>query len=239
MNVLVTGGASGIGEAITRLFSKQQNMQVYFTFNSSSQKAKELTTTFSNVHAIKCNFSSTEDVQSLIDQIHGWNIDLLINNAYAGEFLKTHFHKIDSAEFSKDFNNTVIPTIRITQAAIDAFRKKKSGKIITILTTALNDPPVGSSVYVATKAYLEKLTKIWALENVKYNITSNSVSPSFLQTNFTKNIDERIVEQIKENSPLKKLLTVEEVAEKVLFLANASSEINGIDITLGTEENDK
>lgn len=78
-------------------------------------------------------------------------------------------------------------------------------------------PPIGSSTYIANKAYLEKLTKVWAIENSKFNITSNSISPSFMQTKLTSEIDERIIEQIISNHPLKKLLTVDEVAETVLF----------------------
>jgi NAD(P)-dependent dehydrogenase (short-subunit alcohol dehydrogenase family) len=134
-----------------------------------------------------------------------------------------------------DFKNNLIPVIEITQEILNNFRKKKSGKIITVLSSALIDlPPIGSSVYVANKAYLEKLTKVWAAENVKYNITSNSISPSFMQTKLTSEVDERIIEQMLDNHPLKKLLTVEEVAETVLFLTNASSHINGIDIVMNS-----
>ena len=78
------------------------------------------------------------------------------------------------------------------------------------------------------------LTKVWATENSKFNITSNSISPSFMQTKLTSEIDFRIVSQLIENHPLKKLLTVEEVAETVFFLANATSHINGIDIIINS-----
>ena len=60
-----------------------------------------------------------------------------------------------------------------------------------------------------------------------------------MQTNLTANIDERIVEQIIENQPSKKLLTVEEVAETVLFLSNCSSQINGTDIIINAGTNIK
>ena len=53
-----------------------------------------------------------------------------------------------------------------------------------------------------------------------------------MQTNLTAGIDERMVEQIIENHPLKSLLTVHEVAEAVSFLVNASNQINGIDIVM-------
>jgi NAD(P)-dependent dehydrogenase (short-subunit alcohol dehydrogenase family) len=93
-------------------------------------------------------------------------------------------------------------------------------------------PPIGTSVYIANKAYLEKLTKVWANENVKFNISSNSVSPSFMQTSLISDVDERVIEQMIENHPLKKILTVEEVAETVLFLISASSQINGVNLII-------
>lgn len=164
----------------------------------------------------------------------------MINNAYSGDFLKSHFHKISSNDFLSDFKENIIPVIEITQEVLKFFRKKKNGKIITILTSALVElPPVGSSVYIANKAYLEKLTKVWANENAKFNITSNSVSPSFMQTYFTSKVDERIIEQMISNHNLKKLLTVEEVAETVSFLTTASSQINGVDIVLNSVPNIK
>ncbi|MNE75886.1 3-oxoacyl-[acyl-carrier-protein] reductase FabG1 [compost metagenome] len=103
----------------------------------------------------------------------------------------------------------------------------------------LNTPPLGASSYVANKAYLGSLVKSWATENAKFNISSNAISPSFMQTNLTSDVDERIIEQIVNDHPLKKILTVEEVAESVLFLTNASSQINGVDIVLNAGTNIK
>ncbi len=233
MNVLVTGGASGLGEAITKRLAANPDSKIYFTYSKSDLKARRIESEFSNTNPIKCDFSNESEIVSLVDSINGMDLDVLINNAYNGDFLKKHFHKILLSDFETDFKLNILPTIAITQSAIKNFRKKKSGKIITILTAALlNIPPIGSSVYVANKAYLEKLTKIWAIENSNFNITSNAVSPSFMQTNLTASMDERIVEQIRESHPLKKLLTVEEVADAILFLINSSSHINGIDLVI-------
>ncbi len=157
---------------------------------------------------------------------------------HSGEAVKNHFNKIDSKDFSDDFELNVIPTVRITQEIINNFRKKRSGKIITILTSfLLNAPPIGSLVYVANKAYLASLVKSWSNENSKYNIVSNSVSPGFMQTNFTKEVDERVVEQIIESHPFKKLLTVEEVAETISFLIKATNQINGFDFIMNAGSN--
>jgi len=83
------------------------------------------------------------------------------------------------------------------------------------------------------------LTQVWATENIKFNITSNTVSPSFMFTNLTAGTDDRVIEQIVTNHPLKKLLTVEEVADTVLFLTTAPTHINGVDIVLNAGTNFK
>jgi len=233
MNILITGGASGLGEAITRSLAPDLSNTIYFTYNTSFSNAEILEKKFPNIKSIKCDFKNASDVNSLKDKIDVLDLDVLINNAYSGAPIKTYFHKISQEDFSSEFMNNIIPAILLTQAAINSFRKKKSGKIITVLTSfLLNTPPIGSSVYVANKAFLASLVKSWAGENAKFNISSNSISPSFMQTNLTADVDERVLEQIKENHPLKKILTVDEVAKTVLFLVNASSQINGLDVVI-------
>lgn len=229
MNILITGGASGLGEAIVRMFAEDKHNFVYFTYSKSKENAEKISQEFKNSHPIKCDFANNDDLSKLTESIAKFDLDVLINNAYSGSFLKTHFHKIASEEFLNDFKENVISVIKITQSVINEFRKKKQGKIITILTSALSEKaPIGSSIYMANKAYLENLTKIWGIENERFNITSNSVSPSFMQTSLTASIDERLVEQIKENNPLRRILTVEEVAKTVLSLVHASSDVNGV-----------
>lgn len=235
MNIVITGGASGLGEAITHKLAGEKDNKVIFTYSKSKAEAEVLEKKYINVRAIKCDFTIPVEVEALKGMFSIFDIDVLVNNAYTGDFLKTYFHKLDSADFLKDFINNIIPTVIINQEAINCFRKKKSGKIITILTSALLDvPPVGSSIYVANKAYLEELTKIWATENAKYNITSNSVSPSFMLTNLTSGMDERVIEQIIENHPLKKLLTVDEVADTVEYFTKSGTQINGVNIVLNS-----
>ncbi len=238
MIVLVIGGASGLGEAITRKIVENPDFIVYFTYASSSIQAKQIEADHANARALKCNFKDQDEVTELVAKIAILNIDVLVNNAYTGDFLKSYFHKTPIDDFVSAFNDNIVPTLAITQAAINIFRKKKFGKIITISTAALlNVPPLGSSVYVANKAYIEQLAKIWAAENIKFNITSNLISPAFMLTGFTNSIDERMVEQIISNHPLKKLLTVGEVADSVLFLVNSSQQINGINLVLNSGAN--
>jgi len=227
-----------LGEAITRLLAQDLNAIVYFTYSKSKDSAENLENDYSNVFAIKCDFNSEEDLTLLKNKIAELDLDALINNAYSGDAIKTYFNKITPDEFLTGFKENIIPTVIITQAAITAFKKKKFGKIINILTSFLvNTPPLGSAVYVANKAYLQQLSKVWASENAKYNITSNAVSPSFMLTNFTADTDERILEEMQAKHPLKKILTTAEVAETVLFLVNSTQQINGVDILLNSGTN--
>jgi len=238
MNILVTGGASGLGKAITSLLAADSTNHIYFTFSNSIVEAKQIEHDFQNASSIKCDFSSPEDVTTLTSKMPQMNLDVLINNAYANGITAKHFRKINTCDILESFKNNIIPTLEITQEALRTFRKERKGKIITILTSAItNVPPIGWSVYVANKAYLEMLTKVWANEYSKFNITSNSVSPSFMRTGLTADTDERVIEQMVSMHPLKKLLSTEEVAETVKFLVTASKNINGIDLLMNAGEN--
>jgi NAD(P)-dependent dehydrogenase (short-subunit alcohol dehydrogenase family) len=232
MNILVTGGASGLGEAITAKLASDPSYKIYFTYCDSFKEAESLEKQFSNVHSFQCDFRISKDLDDLTKQMEQINPDVLVNNAFAG-FTRKHFHKIAPDSFVENFRHNIIPVIRITQKAIVLFRKKKFGKIINILTSALiNRPPVGWSEYVAGKAYLAELSKSWAVENAAFNITSNCISPSFMKTDLTSDIDERVIEDMERTHPLKQLLSPEEVADSVLFLCRSTQHINGVNIPL-------
>lgn len=236
MNILITGGASGLGEAITRNLASQKDFRIYFSYNSSEKNARLLEKNFPNSVGIACDFKNSLSMDALIEKMSEINPDVLINNAIPA-MTEKHFHKMAPNEFLENFQNYLLPTIAITQKAIEIFRKKKFGKIINILTSALlGNPPTGLSEYTASKAYLASLSKSWAVENGRYNITSNCISPSLMKTKLTSSKDERIFEEFIKNHPLQKLLTPQEVAESVLFLVKASQQINGINLVMDAGE---
>ena len=232
MNILITGGASGLGEAITRKSAAIKTNRVYFTYNTSLANAGVLTSAFPNATGIQCDFTCSVALDALLNRLPEMDVDVLVHNAITG-MTKKHFHKIEADTFLKSFQDNVVPVIRLTQQALALFRKKKSGKIITILTSALiNRPPAGWAEYVANKAYLLSLSKSWAVENASFNIAANCISPSFMQTAFTGETDERIVKEMINNHPLKRLLTPEEVADAVMFFMSAPQHINGTNLII-------
>jgi len=237
MNVLITGGASGLGAAITRRLGSKEENKIFFTYFKSRENASQMEQSFPNTQGIQVDFNNIESLAKLKNLISKESIDILINNAIV-EHTKNHFHKIAPEYFSQSFLQNINPTLEITAEAIKVFRKKKFGKIITILSSGLiNTPPVGWSEYTANKAYLHSMVKSWATENASFNITSNGISPSMMMTDLNDDIDERYEELATDAHPLKKLLSVDEVADSVNFLCEATQQINGINMIINSGVN--
>ena len=234
MNILITGGTSGLGKATVEVLVKNGH-QVYFSYLATEEftaVANEMEATYSNVKAVPLNFCETESVDGFCEQMKDWNLDVLVNCTYVGKPQTTYFHKIAAEDFQKAFEMNIIPTVKITQAAIEVMKKKKFGKIINIITEAVMGlPPMGYTLYACNKAYLMKLSDVINKEYTRYNITSNCILPAYMQTNFAT-VDERILEQMQAEHPLKKLLTVDEVAQVIKFFADASQQVNGVKLPI-------
>ena len=237
MNIIVTGGSSGLGKAIVKQMTSGSDT-VYFTYRSHEDEAKKIGLENANAHAYYCDFENEVSVGEFINRIEEINPDVLINNAYGGYTTGDYFYRTPIDDFEKAFKCNVLPMIRITQSVIKIFRKKRSGKIITILSSAIvGTPPMGYSVYAATKAYIAQLVKQWSKEYIQYGITSNAISPDFMKTELTKDTNEIVIEQLIDQSPLKKVLTVNEVAELVSKLINTSNYLNGVNIPVNAGTN--
>ncbi|MGG9960061.1 SDR family NAD(P)-dependent oxidoreductase [Ferruginibacter sp. SUN106] len=237
MNFLITGGASGLGYAITKAVALHYpESKVYFTFFSSGAGKEQLEKEYKNTTGIQCNFLQEADINNLIELIKTSQVDVLVNNAVTG-LKKQYVHKLTESEITDSFKADIVPVLKITGAFISAARQRKSGKIITVLSAAIvNIPPTGWGVYVANKNYLLSMHKSWAAENKNFNISSNCISPDFMLTPLNGDVDERVVETMIARHPLKQLLTVDEVAQTVVFLCGASAQLNGQNIILNAAQ---
>lgn len=236
MNILLTGGASGLGLEIFRSLSRAGH-HVFFTYNHSIDQAEKNIIEYPNSKKIHCNFESSSSVDNLVIQIGSLNIDVLINNALpalkAIQFQKT---KIDM--LSESFNRVVIPVLKISQACIENFRKKRSGRILSILSSYLvNKQPIGYSEYIANKAYLRSMSRSWVIENSKFGIVVNCISPSIMRTPLNEEVDERMLENLENANPFGQLLTISEVGEIVEFLIRSPTQLNGCNLVIDGGEN--
>ncbi len=227
MNILVTGGASGLGKYLTRKLAADKNNTVFVTYAHSADAAALLENEFPNVHSRHCDFTTWSDVLLLQEAMESMQLDALVNNAIVGMTLE-HFHAVKSEDFIERFRKNVSPAVAITQKAIRLFRKQMSGRILTVLTSYLfEEPPLGLSVYVAEKAYLASLCKSWATENARFNISSNAISPSFMSTSLTRHIDPRAIKNLSASA-----LDPQVVADTVALLLAQSPAHTGVNILL-------
>ncbi len=240
MIILITGGSSGLGRSIVEELSKNKENYVFFTFNKSEENARKICERNENVKGIKCDLTIKNELDDFINNIKTLKIDVLINNFYSwpenplmpGTFLTGHFHKIDENTFIEEFKKNIIPTVLITQEIIKFFRSRKKGKILTTLTSFLNSPSIGSSIYVSNKNYLKSLCKVWGVENKKYNITSHYFSPSLMITGHTSKMDKRLIDQMIKSSELNEIMTVDHVSKKISKFLNTDDLDNSNQILL-------
>ena len=239
MNILITGGTSGLGRATVELLASDSAHHVFFTFLDNDVyrlSANELTSTYSNTTAIPLDFTDESALDAFCNELPSFDLDVLVNSAYVGAPVSNHFHKIPAEDFLRGFQSNVVPTIRITQSAINTFRKKKFGKIINIISSSvMNLPPIGYSIYVGNKAYIEKMSDVINKEYARFNITSNCILPEFMNTGFSQ-LDERLIEQAESSHPLKRLLKPSEVAQAVKFFVDATQQVNGVKLPINAAQ---
>lgn len=237
MNILITGGASGLGRAILEKLCSDKTNRVFFTYYSSVTEAQSIESNHQNTKGIFCDFSDNQSLGKLKENLPDMDLNVLVNNAVSGMNV-AHFHKTSLEVFEADFMQNVLPLVSLMQECVKLFRKKKSGKLITVLTAGLiGSPPMGYSSYTASKAYLASVVKSIATENAKFNITSNAVSPSLMKTGLLDVLDERIVDSVASVHPLKELLPLEQVAQVVDFLVQSPGHLNGVNIPINAAVN--
>lgn len=236
MNILITGGSTGLGRALVETCTSDLDNQIIFTYCRHEDEAQSLAGRFQNVRAVQVDFSDAQSVDLFTKSLEAESVDVLINNAYAGNPQSVHFYKTDPAEFSQAFERNVIPLIKITQACVKGMRKRKFGKIINIITSYVMDvPPTGFSVYTATKAYIRQISKSLSKELGRFNITSNCILPDYMQTDFGQ-VEDFQLEQMKDAHPLKELLKPQEVADIIYQLLKASQQLNGVEIPINAAQ---
>jgi 3-oxoacyl-[acyl-carrier protein] reductase len=219
---LVTGSSRGIGAGIAmRLGAEGANVAVNYTNSKgpAEEVVQKISQLGSKASAFKASVSSETEIKQLIEQVVSTfgKIDILVNNA--GVFEMKPLEEVDLAHYQKLFDVNVKGVIATTIAALPHI--PKGGRIINLSSVAAMAPYAGGSVYSATKAAIDALTRVWAQDLGKRGITVTAVSPG---TTVTDMLESGLNEETKEwaisSTALGRLGEVEDIADVVAFLAS-------------------
>lgn len=229
---VITGGTRGIGRAIVNAFSDKNNLgfntDIAFIYNSSESIAKEIEDQYKEsgiiVKGFKVNISSTEDSQKVIDDIVSkfGKIDFLINNA--GITKDNLLLRMSEKDFDDVININLKSVFNLTKAAFKPMMKQKFGRIINISSIVGLIGNAGQANYAASKAGIIGFTKSTAKEFASRNINVNAVTPGFIETEMTAELNEKQRETLLQNIPLKRMGKAEDVANLVKFLCSEKAD---------------
>jgi 3-oxoacyl-[acyl-carrier protein] reductase len=226
-NIIVTGASGGIGNAIVQKF--YENGANVLATGTKIEKLEELKKKFSNVKILKFDISQHQKIEEFINdatQQLGGSLDCTVNNA--GITKDNLTIRMSLEEWTKVIDINLTSTFLISKYSIKKLLKNKSGKIINITSVVGHTGNVGQANYTASKAGIVAMSKSLAIEYAKKNINVNCISPGFISTAMTDQIDEKFKENIIAKIPSNKLGKPEDIANAVIFLSSDLSDyING------------
>ena len=239
---LVTGGASGIGRAIS-LELANMGAALIIHYHRSKESAESLAAQINSsggkAEVVKADLTEEAGVQALTDfVIERWdNLDVLVNNA--GDLVGRH--KLE--EVQMDFYRKVVAVnldsnVLVTRAMIPLLKKSGSASIVNLASLAgRKGGHGGSAIYSMTKGAILTLTRALSTELAPYGIRVNAVAPGFILGSAFHAIhtSEESKQATIRDIPLKRAGTCEDVARAVAFLASeydgfitgATLDING------------
>lgn len=229
-NALVTGGAKGIGEAISKALA-DSGANVAINYNTSARQAEVLEKKFQangvNAVAIQADVSIPAHAERLVkdasDALDG-PIDILVNNA-GSQIKQSSIEEMSVELWDKVMGLNLTAAMVCSKCVIAGMKKSGWGRIINISSiSAHSGGGPGASHYAASKAGMSSLTKTLAKELGAFGVTANSVDPGVILTEIHQkfNTPENL-EQLKKATPLGYLGQPEDIAGAVLFLASDSA----------------
>lgn len=220
---IVTGGARGIGKAITETLA-QNGIKVIANYNKSKEQAEKLKKELEEkniiIDIIQADISKKEECEKIIEYTikkYG-KIDILINNA--GISKVQLIDEVTEKDWNEMINTNLYSAFCMCQLAVPYMIKEKKGNIINISSVW---GIVGASqeiLYSITKAGIDGLTKALAKEVGPSNIKVNSIAPGYINTDMNKEISEKALDRIKEETPLEKIGEPIDIAKCVEWLIN-------------------
>ncbi len=148
-------------------------------------------------------------------------VSILVNNA--GISRDSMLHKLEHDNWMEVINVNLNSCFNMCKAVISSMREAGYGRIINISSINALTGRVGVSNYLAAKAGILGLTKALAIESASKGITVNAIAPGYIKTELLTNVSEKIIQDIIDQIPVKRLGSPEEISRLVRFLASPES----------------
>lgn len=222
---LVTGASRGIGRAVARRLCRD-GFYVIINYARSDSDANSLLNELNNSYSIKCaelykaDISDRSQAEAMFQASGG--IDLLVNSA--GIAQQKLFTDLTEQDWERMFAVDVTGVFHCCQLALPYMIRQKQGKIINISSMW---GQVGASCevhYSAAKAAVIGLTKALAKEVGPSNIQVNCIAPGVIDTQMNAALSEETIRELKEETPLCRIGTPEDIAAAVSFLASPDAD---------------
>jgi len=225
---LVTGGAAGIGKSTAQVFAREGAKVVIC--DVSEELGSELVKTLGpDASFYKVDVTNRADVQNWVNDVFAryGRVDILVNNA--GITRDAQFVKMKDGELVKQMSEEAFDLVisvnlkgvfNCTQAVAPYMIKQGSGVVLNASSVVGLYGNFGQTNYVATKAAVIGMTKVWARELGRYNIRVNAVAPGFIMTEMVAKMPEEVLAGMRGKTPLGRLGEPEDIANTYLWLAS-------------------
>ncbi len=233
-SVLISGGASGIGFEIAKMFARRGADIAIFDLQGSDELEEYVLGQGRKFMAVKADITSIEQINAAVESVmEGFGkIDVLINSAGVG--LVDKAEDISEKMWDTTMNVNLKGTFMLTQAVGRKMIKQGYGKVISLASQAGIIALEEHIAYGISKAGIIYMTKVLGFEWAKHNITVNCISPTVILTPMGKSVWENPKgEAMKSKIPIGRFGYPEEVAACAAFLAcDAANLINSENIVL-------
>ncbi|MFD1792594.1 SDR family NAD(P)-dependent oxidoreductase [Ochrobactrum teleogrylli] len=221
---VVTGGASGIGEATVRAFVREgANVVIADYADHGQQLADELAGEHQQAIFIKTDVTKTKAVQELIARTveNYGRLDIMFANA--GIAADGPIDELDESAWQKTIDINLTGVYLCDKYAIDQMRSQGGGVVVNCGSIHSHAGKSGVTAYAAAKGGVKLLTQTLAIDYGTQNIRVNAVCPGYIDTPLLKDIPDDKKDALVALHPMGRLGRAEEVASAVLFLASDES----------------
>jgi len=233
---IITGGGSGIGRAVARVFARQEAIVHVLDINrdAAATVAREINDHGGHAAAHRCDVTSQQEVLGLFNSIG--SVDALVNSAGV-----SHIGTVENTteeDFDRVFSVNVKGVYNCLHAAVPIMRKKGGGAIVNLCSVAAWTGLPDRFAYSMSKGAVGAMTLAVARDTVQDHIRCNSISPGRVHTPFVDDFlarnypgrEKEIYDKLAKTQPVGRMGTPEEIATLVLFLCSDEADfITGTD----------